>query len=347
NKDEKIDINYIIDKKVRRKNKISKMNLNFEYNTNASVKFDVKDDPTSLPGFVRVVRIRSILQDFFSTSLVKNLKNVEPARPPIIRTNMLTKNKDFRKCLELYDYLSGYKGIGYSYQDSKYNGEMPLNIENKLFDIFVFANFLNEITFNSELLKVIKRLYKNQERKERKEKKIREQEKEKKIRQEEKQKASKKLERKEKSLNKKIKEIEIRKENFKQRYKNMKKKYEKALEKQKKQKQIFVPGYIRKDGVKVESYRRKKPIKKKKKKPKYKIIKVDGYMRKDGIEIPPHKRKIKKSDDKKIKDSKKIEPMKRAKYKFVIVDGYIRKDGVRVSSYSKKVPVDNKKDKTK
>lgn len=160
NKDEKIDINFNIQKELIRKDKTSRMNLDFEYKTDALLTFDVKDDTSRLSGFTRVLRIRSIIYDFYSLPLIKALSNTEPVKPPIIHTNLMTKNVNFRNCLELWDYIERYRGEGYKYVDKSFTGIMPNRIYHNLQDIFVFANFLSEITFNDELLKNYQRAYK-------------------------------------------------------------------------------------------------------------------------------------------------------------------------------------------
>lgn len=174
NLDEKVEVVYCIDKTVKRKQKISKMNLQFEYNTHATTKFDANDDSSKLSSFARVIRIRSIIQDFYTTTLIRDLasSNVEPVRSPIINTNLMAKNVNFRNCKELWEYIEMYRGPGFFYEDHKFDGSMPDNIKNYLQDIFVFANFLNEISFNSETQKNLKKSFITEKRK--KEKKARE-----------------------------------------------------------------------------------------------------------------------------------------------------------------------------
>lgn len=162
-RDERIDIKYDINKTIRRKNKVSKMSLEFEYKSQAEdKKIDLKEDVSHLSGFDRVLRIRRILSDFYTLQLIRDLKGCEQIKPPIVKTNLLTKNVNFRTCMDLWDYVSRYRGTGYKYEDKEFAGKMPKKTDNTLADVFIFANFLTEITFNSDLRRNLELSYKKQ-----------------------------------------------------------------------------------------------------------------------------------------------------------------------------------------
>jgi hypothetical protein len=218
-RDEKISIKYDINKTVRRKNKFSKMTLEFEYKSQADTrKVDLKADVSHLSGYNRVLRIRRILSDFYTLQLIKDLKGCEPVKPPIIQTNLLSKNVNFRTCVTLWEYVSRYRHNGYIYDNREYTGKMPKKTTNDLSDVFIFANFLTEITFNTDLRRNLEVDYK-------KEVKLENQiEKEKlKIEKEKRKEATKELvraaiERKTTPLNKKINSLEEKNARLQFRY---------------------------------------------------------------------------------------------------------------------------------
>jgi len=163
NKDERIEIKYDINKTIRRKNKVSKMLLEFEYKTQADNKeIDLREDVSHLSGFDRIVRIRRIISDFYSLPLIKELHNVELVKPPIIQTNLLSKNVNFRNCVELWDYIARYNKAGFIYEDKEFTGKMPKRTSDDLADVFVFTNFLTEITFNTSLKRSLEKEYKEE-----------------------------------------------------------------------------------------------------------------------------------------------------------------------------------------
>lgn len=171
-KDEKIEINYQIEKSIKRKQKTSKVKFEFDFKTDGTVKkTSTKDDTSKMSGFARIVRIRSIIQDFFGATLIKDLKGIQEVRSPIIRTNLMSKNTNFRTCLELWEFIERYRGPGYTYQNTSYEGTMPAKIKDDLNDIVVFGNFLTEITFNSEHEKNLKKELKEHQKEENQQKK--------------------------------------------------------------------------------------------------------------------------------------------------------------------------------
>lgn len=66
----------------------------------------------------RVERIRGILSDYLSSDFAKTLKG-QFIRPPVMRTNAITKNKDFKVCLELWQFIESYDKIGYEIRSNE------------------------------------------------------------------------------------------------------------------------------------------------------------------------------------------------------------------------------------
>ena len=229
-KDERIEIKYGINKTVRRKNKLSKMSLEFEYKSQADTrKVDIKEDVSHLSGYDRVLRIRRIISDFYSLTLIKNLRGVELVKPPIIQTNLLTKNVNFRNCVALWDYISRYTKNGYIYENKEYDGKMPKGKDRDLSDVFVFANFLTEITFNSDLKRTLERDYKKQLKEEKEAEKERLRLEEEARKQAEQERLEKILERKTNPLFNKIEKLEERNRKLQYKFETLQYQHETML----------------------------------------------------------------------------------------------------------------------
>ncbi len=67
-------------------------------------------DVSKLSVVQRVERIRKILFNFRETWLIKELKNCAPVRPPLHMTNVLLRNPDFVQAVELWNFISNYRG---------------------------------------------------------------------------------------------------------------------------------------------------------------------------------------------------------------------------------------------
>ncbi len=76
------------------------------------------DDNATLDGenataFQRIERIKKIINEYAHSSFMKELRNCVPVRPPIMRTNAIQKNPNFRACLKLWQFIQSYSELGY------------------------------------------------------------------------------------------------------------------------------------------------------------------------------------------------------------------------------------------
>lgn len=84
-------------------------------------------DPEKLSKFQRVERIKKILYDFQNSPLIKSLAGTSLVRPPIMRTNVLQKNPDFKKAKALWDFIETYRETGFSVEVTETN-EIPSDL---------------------------------------------------------------------------------------------------------------------------------------------------------------------------------------------------------------------------
>ena len=81
-------------------------------------------DPEKLSKFQRIERIKKILYDFQNSPLIKALNGTNLVRPPIMRTNVLQKNPDFKKAKALWDFIETYRESGFNVEITETN-EIP------------------------------------------------------------------------------------------------------------------------------------------------------------------------------------------------------------------------------
>ena len=79
---------------------------------------ELEDTATNLDGenasaFQRIERIKKIINEYAHSSFMKELRNCVPVRPPIMRTNAIQKNPNFRACLKLWQFIQSYTDLGY------------------------------------------------------------------------------------------------------------------------------------------------------------------------------------------------------------------------------------------
>ena len=78
-------------------------------------------DESSASLVKRIVDCRSIIDALLKTELMTQVAKSPMIKPPIVKTNVLKMNNNFKRALALYEYIASYKGLGYTYEEVKYD----------------------------------------------------------------------------------------------------------------------------------------------------------------------------------------------------------------------------------
>ncbi len=65
----------------------------------------------------RIENCQSIVNMLLDTDLMVQVAKTPMIKPPIVKTNVLKMNNNFKKALALYDYIASYKGEGFTYEE--------------------------------------------------------------------------------------------------------------------------------------------------------------------------------------------------------------------------------------
>ncbi len=98
---------------------------------------ELDDTATGLDGenasaFQRIERIKKIINEYAHSSFMKELRNCVPVRPPIMRTNAIQKNPNFRACLKLWQFIQSYTDLGYEITVKESNDMVSDEYRNQL-----------------------------------------------------------------------------------------------------------------------------------------------------------------------------------------------------------------------
>jgi hypothetical protein len=94
--------------------------------------------------FSRIARLHRLLGSFRSTGFVKQVSKYGKIKPPLVLTNAIAKNPNFKACHRLWNFLQMYEDVGYNIVIS----EQSTNID----DSFV-SDIYHSILFNYIILK--------------------------------------------------------------------------------------------------------------------------------------------------------------------------------------------------
>ncbi len=121
-------------------------------------------DFEKLSDFDRVRRIREKLNSFLNTDMMQALKKCIRVKPPINRTNLMTKNPNYKAGLDLFNYLYAYNKPGYEIVGRDFTGNMDDEVKKGLYFSVGFQHFMLAISLNPALRKMLEERYQDQKR---------------------------------------------------------------------------------------------------------------------------------------------------------------------------------------
>lgn len=117
------------------------------------------EDIESLSDFDRIRRIRQGLNECLATPLMKEIAKEPQVKPPLTQTNMLKENPNFKKAVELWNFLDTYKKQGFELVGEEYNGKMTDENKEDVYLAMEFQHFMMSITTNPALRKMLQEKY--------------------------------------------------------------------------------------------------------------------------------------------------------------------------------------------
>ena len=135
-------------------------NLNYINESHETLADDLDVlDVSQLSDFDRIRRIRTTLNEFLNTQLIKEISKEPEVRPPLMQTNLLKKNPNFKRVVELWNFLDSYKRKGFEVVSEEYNGKMTDTVQQDVYFAMGFQHFMMSIATNPALRSILKEQY--------------------------------------------------------------------------------------------------------------------------------------------------------------------------------------------
>lgn len=122
-----------------------KVSYNMETRMNMPLDEMLKADTSQLTDFERIARLASIVNGFLGSPFAKTMVSCALVRPPIIRTNVILKNPDFKKALVLWQFIDSYQQNGFEIKSVDSTDGLPLANQEKFNNLI----YLNDILIES------------------------------------------------------------------------------------------------------------------------------------------------------------------------------------------------------
>lgn len=116
-------------------------------------------DVSALSDFDRIRRIRTTLNEFLNTALMREIAKEPEVRPPITQTNLLKKNPNFKKAMELWNFLDSYKRKGFEIVGEEYQGKMTEEVKQDIYFSMGFQHFMMTLATNTGLRSMLHEKY--------------------------------------------------------------------------------------------------------------------------------------------------------------------------------------------
>ncbi len=100
-----------------------------------------ENDADNVGVFQRIDRVRRLVSALRSSSFCKIMKGCSVVRSPIQRTNLITKDPNYRKCYQLWQFMERYDEIGYTVNIT--DSEMAVDDE---YLVQMYTNLINSYT---------------------------------------------------------------------------------------------------------------------------------------------------------------------------------------------------------
>lgn len=117
------------------------------------------EDIESLSDFDRIRRIRQGLNECLATPFMKEIAKEPQVKPPLTQTNLLKENPNFKKAVELWNFLDTYKKQGFELVGEEFNGKMTDENKEDVYLAMEFQHFMMSITTNPALRKMLQEKY--------------------------------------------------------------------------------------------------------------------------------------------------------------------------------------------
>lgn len=117
----------------------------------------------------RIVDCSQIILSLLNTNLMTEVSKAPMVKPPIVKTNVLKMNNNFKNALALYDYIVGYTGEGFVKEEVKLDF-LPFSetLGDEIFEIPLLLSFLT-YKYGNNLDDMLKKAYDKDEEEKRKE----------------------------------------------------------------------------------------------------------------------------------------------------------------------------------
>lgn len=103
---------------------------------------DVDNEEENMGIFTRISKIHRQINDLASSGFMTIMKKYPAVRHPIVKTNAIGKNLQYKACHKLWNYIHAYDRIGYKVEMVKQEPVISRELERDLYNSFLWDYFM-------------------------------------------------------------------------------------------------------------------------------------------------------------------------------------------------------------
>lgn len=88
--------------------------------------------------FARLVRVHRQVNGLASTEFISQMRSIPPVRHPIVKTNAIKKNRYYKACHKLWNFIYSYNKVGYTVNLLKREPIISKKFEKDIYDSFIW-----------------------------------------------------------------------------------------------------------------------------------------------------------------------------------------------------------------
>lgn len=127
-----------------------------EYNLTVNIKekqSNVANETENENIFNRIVKIHQQINMLAATEFITNMRRFPAVRHPIVKTNAIAKNKDYKACHKLWNFIQSYNRVGYKVNIVKQEPGISRQLERDIYNTFIrdYAMLHNNMEFYNDI----------------------------------------------------------------------------------------------------------------------------------------------------------------------------------------------------
>lgn len=103
---------------------------------------DIDNEEENMGIFTRISKIHRQINDLAASGFMTTMRKYPAVRHPIVKTNAIGKNRDYKACHKLWNYIHAYDRVGYKIDMVKLEPMITKEFERDIYNSFLWDYFM-------------------------------------------------------------------------------------------------------------------------------------------------------------------------------------------------------------